>query len=506
MKKLFYFCKLGALLIILMWLDAGCQDAFWLEREGLSDNTLVGLSIRDARTFFEKEIMGDATRAVLSDSAFLKKKFMLPIGDFVPKWSEGVSTANKSLYSVDIPIESSCKYRVIQRDAVTGQKMAVQCYHKLVVIKDPQTEVMGSYIVFFIATNEFTKAHKGDISKCYNNDGNMGDFSGLKIYTTLEGLILRANKYEGGKKIDGIYLGQVSDIKTYASKLACVLYMMRNMTLQQGVRKGPMTRSMEDDNPWGWDNDPWGNSGNNENDDWIFGNGGDYSSLGGGFFYDSNNDSILYDWDGDGNPDSVWVPEVDITPDYPSDNIFPDPDPDPTPDPVEPRPDPRPEPGSGTTIPNIQPSIKKTKAEIKTATANAVKAVIAKFGSTKAYCNVGVSTAFNNLFKSNDLSGMCANDVVKYWRNHSGNWEKISLSQAQDLANQGYFVVAGWINSNGSGHVVVIVPGEATQSSSWHTKVPCSMDTGANMRSSSQPLSKSFSYKKKDNIEYYKYK
>lgn len=38
----------------------------------------------------------------------------------------------------------------------------------------------------------------------------------------------------------------------------------------------------------------------------------------------------------------------------------------------------------------------------------------------------------------------------------------MSLSQAQDYANKGYFVVVGWINpiEGESGHVMVVVPGE----------------------------------------------
>lgn len=52
--------------------------------------------------------------------------------------------------------------------------------------------------------------------------------------------------------------------------------------------------------------------------------------------------------------------------------------------------------------------------------------------------------------------------MVKYWMNNPSLWQEIAMSQAQGYANQGYFVVAGWINpnSNKSGHVVIIMPGQ----------------------------------------------
>lgn len=81
------------------------------------------------------------------------------------------------------------------------------------------------------------------------------------------------------------------------------------------------------------------------------------------------------------------------------------------------------------------------------------------------------------------------------------------MSQAQQLANDGYFVVAGWKSAPGkSGHVVVIVPGEMKYSGKWECNVPMSMDTGAKMRVVSQPLSRSFGCKIKDSVKYFRYR
>ncbi|GAY29627.1 hypothetical protein PvtlMGM2_0480, partial [Prevotella sp. MGM2] len=86
-------------------------------------------------------------------------------------------------------------------------------------------------------------------------------------------------------------------------------------------------------------------------------------------------------------------------------------------------------------------------------------------------------------------------------------WQAITMAEAQDYANQGYFVVAGYFNpTGGSGHVVVIVPGEEKESDSWKCDIPQIMDTGEKKRYKKVPLSKGFGLSKKNNIKFYYYK
>ena len=150
---------------------------------------------------------------------------------------------------------------------------------------------------------------------------------------------------------------------------------------------------------------------------------------------------------------------------------------------------------------------KKSPSQITDMAKSTVADMISKYGKNMAVCNFGVNTMFKSLFGTNDLDGKRANDMVKYWQNNPSHWEQISVSEAQQLANEGYFVVAGWINpSGGSGHVVVVVPGEETYSPKWGCDVPQTMDTGGNKRTPSQPISDGFGPDKKDNVKFFKYK
>lgn len=95
-------------------------------------------------------------------------------------------------------------------------------------------------------------------------------------------------------------------------------------------------------------------------------------------------------------------------------------------------------------------------------------------------------------------------NLYDYWNANPLKWEPIKMSDAQKLANEGWLVVAGWKAVQGSGHVVVIVPG--VEENGWGIKVPVCMDTERNMKNAKQKLSKSFGKNKKDNMKFYKYK
>jgi len=156
-----------------------------------------------------------------------------------------------------------------------------------------------------------------------------------------------------------------------------------------------------------------------------------------------------------------------------------------------------------------------TSAAITAAAIHAVAQVIADHGYVGAYCNQGVIDAFNYAYPLELFPYMSANDLVKYWGNHPNEWHPVSMSQAQGLANQGYFVVGGWIDTTvgGHGHVVLIVPGEPTQhpwnngTTTTQTYVPNTMDTGGGgRRESSEPITSGFGSDKQADVKFYQYK
>ncbi len=130
-------------------------------------------------------------------------------------------------------------------------------------------------------------------------------------------------------------------------------------------------------------------------------------------------------------------------------------------------------------------------------------------GKYKAICNLSVHRMFENLVGPLP-SGMRvkANKMTKYWIQHPEQWQPISLSQAQDYANKGYFVVVGWINpiEGESGHVMVVVPGEMEYSGAWGKKVPVVLEMGKRRRYAKTKMSWGVDAKKEKELKVFYYK
>jgi RHS repeat-associated protein len=157
--------------------------------------------------------------------------------------------------------------------------------------------------------------------------------------------------------------------------------------------------------------------------------------------------------------------------------------------------------------PNGDPE--KTKKAAK----NAVKSVKdSDDGSTPAKCNIGVNCAFTEITGSDELSGKRANEMYDQMSG-SENFTAIEPSEVQEEANSGELVIAAWKNPSGSsGHVALVVPGEAAKRGTWEGKpasaiggIPMVMDTGYNTRTESQSVNYSFGKKKQADVKFFKY-
>ena len=141
------------LLLLLPLLLSGCVDEIPVSREVPYGGDGKGLSVEEAKTFFESYVSGKASRSAgpdEHDNGFYIRRLMLPVGEFVPGWAEGLSTDAPSLYSVDVPVQSDFSFRVLRVDKGSGKVYQTKCWHKLVVVKDPESGNMGCFIAFFI--------------------------------------------------------------------------------------------------------------------------------------------------------------------------------------------------------------------------------------------------------------------------------------------------------------------------------------------------------------------
>ena len=137
----------------------------------------------------------------------------------------------------------------------------------------------------------------------------------------------------------------------------------------------------------------------------------------------------------------------------------------------------------------------------KDALKKALKDTKKEYGNDKA-CNIGVQKAFYNIYQNIPQEIHCkANEMITRLRN-SAKWEKITLNEASSLAAKGCFVIAGWYNKNGSGHVVV---GHPYSGPNGNLKV---MDCGPKPvgKNECQGWNYSFGPKKRNKVEFFVYK
>ncbi|MCR8918925.1 hypothetical protein, partial [Bacteroides sp. ET225] len=106
----------------------------------------------------------------------------------------------------------------------------------------------------------------------------MGSYSGVKVYTTLEGRRVRVNRYENGKKVEGIYIDGASDSEDYIFRMFHSEKILGRVWLQRSRPRTPVSRGEDD-----WVDDFW--------DDWWDGTFDDDSWSDDSWSDDSNNDS-----------------------------------------------------------------------------------------------------------------------------------------------------------------------------------------------------------------------
>ena len=152
-------------------------------------------------------------------------------------------------------------------------------------------------------------------------------------------------------------------------------------------------------------------------------------------------------------------------------------------------------------------SFRTTPEKLTSAAEATVQEIInSDYGTSKSACNIGVQKMCHKVCNSNELDGMLANAIVDHLES-GANWQEVQVGEVQALANEGYFVVAGWKNPTPgeAGHVVVAVPGEAAYSGNWGCNVPKVMDTGRNTRETSISIGERFRKYMIPNVHFYLY-
>lgn len=306
MKKKNYIYAVLCVIAILI-VTVNCTDEALVKSTPQSQTDMRGFTLQEAKNFFEKKmIQGSAN----TRTGGKMSKTSLSPQDFTPKWDNAVGSAQKDLSSYDISIATNTRYQVTSYDFKGGvaRISVVIASQKLVIVKDPETESLGQYILTLIPTKDCYAKHKKNICDLFINCSDKSRFSGVAIYTNpLNGRIIRANRFVDGQSVQGVFMP--GDLQTLGQRVKILRSVLEGLIFRRLAVA--TTRFGESD--YGEDSYP-SIPPLPDNDNWDY-KLGNYTDLGGGYFWDENNHKILYDSDGDGEADSGWIPQVNVTPD-----------------------------------------------------------------------------------------------------------------------------------------------------------------------------------------------
>ena len=165
-----------------------------------SNETPSKLTITKEEALAHIESIGSITR---SSSLSIEPVQLLPIGDYEVNMIKAQSSSTENIYSIDIPLKSEYNYYKVKYDSL-GDPTYVKLHHKMVLVRDASNNI-NNYILFYIPNDDYTS--KGELEYANMlNCGSKDDYSGLMVYTTIDGIPVYIAYYNNGQKVNQVHI------------------------------------------------------------------------------------------------------------------------------------------------------------------------------------------------------------------------------------------------------------------------------------------------------------
>ena len=169
---------------------------------------------------------------------------ILPVGHFVPVWDAAAFSENDYLASYDVPVQGQYRYTLLARTD-DGGTYPIELLYRLVSIKTPEGN-LDEYLLFFMPDRAYDLRNRGERSwEGVLNSGDMQDFTGLLLYTTLDGVPACAARFRDGERIAATYLGDTT--RTCIRNAERLFDITGPLTIRVDSRQQP--GRMAEDNP-----------------------------------------------------------------------------------------------------------------------------------------------------------------------------------------------------------------------------------------------------------------
>lgn len=274
-----------AFLIFCCW---GCHED--LLEQGKTKIRPGQLTVEEACNLYREYASGMDARSIGNDGEVNN----LNPGPITPNWDDAVMSTNQVNSFVNVPVNVTNNYLV--KSPYNEDWVPVS--QKLVVIQEDATRRRNIYLLNLIPEGEFAVTHKGDISGSCQAEEMPGNFTGLAVYTKLQGgLPVYVSSYREGYLEEAVFL--LDEGYTLDENVERINTLLKGYSLQACS----LSLSRSESDGGGGGGDPGGG------DNWQFTTNGP-SFVQDGWtcwnYTDSKGDHyIVADMNGDGRPDTV---------------------------------------------------------------------------------------------------------------------------------------------------------------------------------------------------------
>ena len=193
MKRIHFYI----LSVISLFITSCATDDFYIE-----EKTNSNFHISEAQSHLEKR-MSMTTRADMS--SFENSGFYY--GDFDVDWETSTISEGNYLYNIETQLNSDYKY------AYLIDNKAVQVYSQLISIKNKEDNKVKTYIKTLVPALEYAQTHKMNDLRSIQNVGKQDDFSGLIVYSSVEGVPMYVSEIKNGLSVADVSAFDLSHTK-----------------------------------------------------------------------------------------------------------------------------------------------------------------------------------------------------------------------------------------------------------------------------------------------------
>jgi len=209
------------------------------------------ITVKEAKATYEAQLLESSGISKSRSGDLTMTHFNFNIGAITPDWKHSRTSHTDKMECMDTPLlDAEFAYRAIYPgDGKKFEKRTTYFYPKLVTMRPVGSEKAYSYIVFFIPSYDYSaKCKNGFSGKLLNAYEEQGDFSGVKVWTTLEGIPVSVSRYLDGHSIANMSLNGSLTTEEYVRRLKRATGMFGKIKVQRGHKDelNSLTKSVED--------------------------------------------------------------------------------------------------------------------------------------------------------------------------------------------------------------------------------------------------------------------